>query len=113
MTIKHQECKTCEIISEVLGKRLLERFFLKNRKLEKEAIIALIKDLDIQLVGGLSDRGWTEHDIDVIGDARSISILAKRLHDHKVYNPIHVVGSPGKHSHFLCLWNGLKLIFNG
>lgn len=106
-----KRCRACEITSELLGKRLLERIFLKNHRLTAEKVSELAKGLSIEIVGGLKSRGWTEHDIDLVGSARDIAIFSKRLKAHRIYNPIHIVGLPHhKHSHFLCLRNGLKLI---
>lgn len=109
-----KRCKTCEIISEICGKRLLYRIFYKNKRVTKEQILPLAKDLKIKVVGGLVRRGWTLHDIDVVGNRQDVAIFSRRLRKNQISNPIHFCGRTSeKHSHLRCLWNGLMLILRG
>lgn len=47
-----KRCRICEVISEVLGKRLFERYFFKNKKLVKQEVVPLTRGLNVQIVGG-------------------------------------------------------------
>ena len=70
-----------------------------------------MRDLNLEIVGGLNYRGWTVHDIDVIGDKKDIPALVERLEKARIKNPVHLCDSKfHKHSHFLCLIDGLKVI---
>ena len=69
--------------------------------------------LDIEIVGGLARRGWTTHDIDVVGSRRDVQLLAERLRKHNIPNPVHYFGNRIKHSHLLGIWNGIKLVLTG
>jgi len=101
------------MISEILGKRIFERFFFKNKKIKIEEISPLIKDLDLELVGGLKERKWTIHDIDIVGDHKDILVFVKRLKKNKITNPVHFCSPCRKHSHIITLWNGLKMLLGG
>lgn len=105
-------CATCEIISEILGKRFFERYFFENNTLKADDIYPLLDGLDLQLVG-LKDRGWTVHDIDVTGSTKDVLVFVKRLKKHHITNPVHFCGERGHHSHIKCLWNGVKLLLGG
>jgi len=48
-----------------------------------------MRNLDMELVGGLAKRGWTVHDIDVIGNPKDLTVFVQRLRDAKIKNPIH------------------------
>jgi len=108
-----KRCRTCEIVSEICGKRLLYRIFYKNKRVTKDEILSHMKGLNLELVGGLHNRGWTVHDIDVVGGVRDVSILARRLQSDGISNPVHFCSPKGKHSHLTCLWKGLTLILKG
>ncbi|HAJ44404.1 TPA: hypothetical protein DCX62_02070 [Candidatus Azambacteria bacterium] len=100
------------MISHLLGKRIF--MFLLNRKWEKLYKKDLgwhIKDLNIEIVGGLNKRGWTVHDIDVVGNRNDVVIFNDRIRGALIKNPIHYCGSSINHSHLMCLFNGVKLIF--
>jgi len=91
--------------------------FILNKKwgriTEKEVILQK-EDLNLEIIGGLKNRGWTVHDIDVIGDKRDVNTFAQRLKKAKINNPVHFCGGMnGKHSHISCLWNGFMLIIEG
>lgn len=108
-----KRCYTCEIISEALGKRLFERYFFKYNKIEKKEIDALLYDLNLRVVGGLLKKGWTVHDIDIVGSSEDVLKFVERLKKHQITNPVHFCGSDKNHSHFKCLWNGLKILLGG
>ena len=68
-----------------------------------------LKGLNLEVVGGLKNRGWTSNDIDVIGEKKDILILAERLKKNKIHNPVHDCGSKDNHSHIRCVYYGIKL----
>jgi len=70
-------------------------------------------NLDLKIVGGLKRRGYTKNDIDIIGEKKDIKILAQRLAEVNIRNPLHHCGEKHKHSHFKCTLNGIKLAFSG
>lgn len=88
--------------------------FLLRKKWKKITIgevITHMRGLNLEIVGGLVNRGWTIHDIDVIGDPRDIPVFIERLEKARIKNPVHLCDKGiRKHSHFLCLMDGLKLI---
>ena len=51
----------------------------------KDEILPLMSGLDLELVGGLWERGWTLHDIDVVGDNKDLFELTKRLKKNNIY----------------------------
>lgn len=65
--------------------------------------------LDLKIVGGLKKRGWTKNDIDVVGDKEDVRALAERLRRAGIKNPVHYCGQRRSHSHFQCIYYGLKL----
>lgn len=70
-----------------------------------------MRDLNLEIVGGLNYRGWTVHDIDVIGNQKDVPILVERLEKAGIKNHVHLCDVKlHKHSHFLCLMDGLKVI---
>lgn len=109
-----KDCRICKFFSRTLGRFLMR---VLNRKWERITIGQVSgkkKNLDLEIVGGLRSRGWTVHDIDVVGDKEDAKVFAKRLRKARVDNPVHFCSiSEENHSHALCLWNGLMLIVRG
>ncbi len=70
--------------------------------------------LDLQVVGGLVNRGSTTNDVDVIGSRADIPILAHRLQSDGIEEPIHYCGGKDeKHSHLKCAYYGIKMVLTG
>jgi len=85
----------------------------KWRKLKEEDIDEYLKGLDLELVGGLYNRGYTVHDVDICGTRRDVPTFAHRLSEAGIKNPVHYCGHlshPHFLNHFVCLKNGAKLI---
>lgn len=73
-----------------------------------------MKGLDLELVGGLKTRGWTIHDIDVAGDIMDVPKFIERVEKEGIQNPVHFCDYGfKKHSHLLCIKDGLGVIFYG
>jgi hypothetical protein len=70
-------------------------------------------DADLTIVGGLIKRGWTVHDIDVIGKREDIPAFAERLRNAGFPNAIHFCGERNHHSHVQCVFFGVKLALTG
>jgi hypothetical protein len=86
--------------------------FRRNwRKIYTHEVITHMRGLNLEIVGGLNYRGWTIHDIDVIGDVNDVPIFIERLEKAGIKNPVHLCDLKlHKHSHILCLVDGLKVI---
>ncbi len=70
--------------------------------------------LHLTIVGGLIERGYTEHDVDVIGNEKDVPALVQRLAERNIHNLVHYCGSdPVKHSHLRALINGFLVTFLG
>lgn len=109
-----QRCLICEISSSILGKKA-EMFLLheKWKKIYLNQVDSYLKGLDLKIVGGLHNRGWTIHDVDIVGTNRDVPIFARRLTEAGIENPVHYCGRQShRHilNHLLCLKNGAKLI---
>ncbi len=105
-------CRFCEVISSLLGKRLFMFLFKEKWKsVHKKRLEKYLHNLNLEIVGGLTKRGWTVHDIDVMGNHSKVVIFHQRLKKAGIQNPIHYCGTNKNHSHILCLWNGIRLIF--
>jgi len=73
-----------------------------------------LKGLALTVVGGLNYRGYTEHDIDVIGKETDVPVLVKRLSAKGIKNLVHYCGPEfGEHSHWQALKNGFLVTFFG
>ncbi len=48
-------------------------------KIQIEKVKPSLEGLDLEIVGGLAGRGYTEHDIDVVGNYSDVAIFVKRL----------------------------------
>jgi len=108
-----KDCKICKFFSRAFGRPLMFLLGRNWKKISREEILAQRGILNLEIVGGLKKRGWTSHDIDVIGNKKDVSAFAKRLRKAKINNPVHYCGNAEDHSHILCLWNGLILIVKG
>lgn len=83
-------------------------------KIYTENITPHLSDLDLELVGGLADRGWTIHDIDIIGNIKEVPKFIERIRKAKIKNPVHFCDMGyKKHSHLRVIVNGLKSLFMG
>ena len=69
--------------------------------------------LDVVIVGGLQNRGWTCNDIDVLGSKQDAKIFDERLKKNGVMHPVHYCGPLTNHSHVVCAFNGIKLALTG
>ena len=109
-----EQCPVCKIIPKVLGKNFFFHVFGREypKLLYKDAQ-KHFEGLDLKLVGGLTTRGWTVHDIDVTGDKKDAPELERRLRDNNIPHPIHLCRGKPNHSHFLCALNGVKLVLTG
>ena len=106
-------CIFCKFLSRVFGHPLMFILRRKWEKIQKDEVIYHMRSLDLELVGGLAKRGWTVHDIDIIGNPKDVPVFIQRLKDAKIQNPIHFCDKGEKrHSHIFCLWNGLMLVLN-
>ncbi len=73
-----------------------------------------MRGLDLELVGGLRNRGWTIHDIDVVGNLKDVSELIKRVRKAGISNPVHFCDKGfRRHSHIECIKDGLEVLFLG
>ena len=107
-------CKVCKFGSRVFGHGLTRLLGLKWKRITLEQVQPLLTDLDLRIVGGLVNRGFTEHDIDVLGDEDDVSTLVKRLKTKKINNLVHYCGSRSrKHSHWQALKTGFLVTFFG
>lgn len=101
-------------MSRAMGGRIVMPIVcIKSNKIFIKDIEKYTKGLEIRIVGGLSDRGYTNHDIDVVGNKEHISLFVKRLRVNSVHNPVHYCGGFENHSHLKCTYYGLKLVFTG
>ena len=109
-----EECRVCKIISVMLGKHIfLPILCSHNKKIYFKNIIEFTKNIDIKIVGGLKIRGYTNHDIDVIGKKSDIQEFQKRISENGIKNPIHYCGEADRHSHLKCAYYGIKLALTG
>ena len=101
-------------MSRAMGGRIVMPFVCrKSKKIFLKDIKKYTKGINIKIIGGLSDRGYTPHDIDVVGDKKDLLIFIKRLKKNSISNPIHYSGGFKNHSHLKCIYYGLKLVFTG
>lgn len=106
-------CKFCTFISRSMGHPLMFVLHKKWNKLKKDQVFGHMRGLNLELVGGLVNRGWTIHDIDVVGNAKDVPTFVDRLERGGITNPVHLCDTHLRfksHSHFFCLLDGLKLI---
>lgn len=97
-----------------MGSKLVMPLVCRNsNKIFFKDINKYAKGLNIKIVGGLSDRGYTYHDIDVVGDKKDVLIFVRRLNRDAISNPVHYCGGFDDHSHLKCTFYGLKLVFTG
>lgn len=107
-------CRTCKIISALLGKNLFMGLFVHGRsRITFRQVEPCLSGLKLRIVGGLSERGWTDNDIDVIGDRTHVSTFSARLRAVGILNPIHWCGTYEVHSCVSCAYFGIKLVLTG
>lgn len=111
---KISSCKLCRFGSKYIGHVVANLLGKKWSRLERCDVDPLLAGLDLQIVGGLYYRGYTEHDIDVVGSLKDVSVLARRLADNNISNLLYYCGTGSqKHSHFTALMFGLRGLFFG
>jgi len=100
--------------SKIFGHGLTKLLGMKWKKITLEEVLPYLKGLSLQIVGGLENRGYTEHDIDVIGEEKDVPILVKRLSEKSINNLVHYCGpQASEHSHWRALKNGFLVTFLG
>ena len=93
-------------LTHLLGKRW--------DKITIEQVYPFFEGLDLKIIGGLSNRGYTNHDIDVVGIKRDVPILVERLAAKSIDNLVHYCGPVSEaHSHLEALINGFLVTFLG
>ena len=114
MEAEIKTCKLCLFGSKVFGHGLT---YLLGKKYDKVLIGQVdpcLVNLNLVVVGGLKNWGYTEHDIDVVGNKKDIPLLIQRLTKNKIDNLVHYRGLLGdKHSHLTALVNGFLVTFFG
>lgn len=112
--MQNNNCRICAIIPVLLGKHFfLPLFGRGGTRLFQREVEPLLAGLHLALVGGLARRGWTIHDIDVVGEQEDVSVLAERALGAGITHPIHYCGRPNRHSHLECVFFGIKLALTG
>ncbi len=107
-------CKLCYFGSRVFGHGLTNLLGKKYKKITLDQIEPHLSGLNLFIVGGLKNRGYTEHDIDVVGDKKDIKEFIKRLAEINIDSLVHYCGpSQSKHSHMVALVNGFQVTFLG
>lgn len=107
-------CKLCYFGSRVFGHGLTNLIGKKYNKITLEQVGPCLAGLNLTIVGGLNNRGYTEHDIDVVGDKKDIKEFIKRLSEINIDSLVHYCGPSGlKHSHIVALVNGFQVTFLG
>ncbi len=107
-------CKWCMLGSKIFGHGLTKLLGKKWPRLTLPQVTPNLSGLDLQIVGGLVNRGFTEHDIDVIGQESDVKVLAKRLSEAGISNLLHYCGpKASSHSHWRALKNGFLVTFLG
>lgn len=104
-------CRLCKLLSRTVGRILFWVLGVKWARLEADQVRPHFEGLDLDLVGGLKTRGWTTHDVDVVGSAEHAAVLAERLRKAGIRNPVHHCSNAGGHSHFACIRGGLAALF--
>ena len=82
-------------------------------KVSFEEVSAHVGDLHLEIVGGLAQRGWSVHDVDVIGQKADVPEFVSQLRARGVVHPVHYCGDGVHHSHLRCALYGIKLAFTG
>ena len=108
------DCKLCSFGSMVFGHGLTKLLGKKWQRITMDQVQPCTRGLNLIIVGGLEKRGYTEHDIDILGDEKDISVLVERLKAKKIYNLVHYCGvEKTRHSHLRALINGFLVTFLG
>ncbi|MCE9541067.1 hypothetical protein K8R03_00730 [Candidatus Kaiserbacteria bacterium] len=108
------DCRICKNISIAMGKKFMMPLLgHKYQKITLEEIRPHLSGLNLDIVGGLSKRGWTLNDVDVVGTKSDIQNLSIRLETRGIRNPIHYCGARLNHSHIQCAYYGVKLALTG
>ena len=104
-------CRLCKLLSRTVGRTLFWILGVQWPKLEATQVYPHLEGLELDLVGGLKTRGWTTHDVDVVGSAAAAVELTERLRKAGIRNPVHHCSNAGGHSHFACIRGGLSALF--
>ncbi len=108
------ECRTCKLISLLLGKKLILPLLGKHYPMCRLGEVQKdMKGLNLRIVGGLVNRGWTTNDVDVIGERSDVPKLASRLAADHILEPVHFCGDGIHHSHLQCAYYGIKMTLTG
>jgi len=109
-----QDCKLCFFGSRLFGHGLTHLLGKRWNKITIGQVRASFDGLDLKIVGGLINRGYTNHDIDVVGYKKDVSILVQRLTSKNINNPVHYCGiASGEHHHLQALIYGFLVTFIG
>lgn len=109
-----QSCKICSAIPKILGKKYLMPLLGHSYpRIERESLLPLLTTHNLVLVGGLATRGFTQNDIDVLGEHDDVVAFAEKIRELGIKNPVHHCGTHTHHSHLSCAINGIKLAFTG
>lgn len=107
-------CTWCAWGSKIFGHDLTKLLGKKWDKITIEEVAPCLEGLNLEIVGGLCYKGYTEHDVDVIGEEKDVPVLVKRLNEKNVNNLVHYCGPRAKgHSHWTALKNGFLVTFFG
>ena len=104
-------CRLCKALSRSIGRLLFWVLDAHWDRLEASQVRPHLAGLDLVLVGGLHSRGWTTHDVDVVGTPVAAAALAERLRAAGIHNPVHHCNTATGHSHFACIRGGLQALF--
>jgi len=109
------DCRICRVISLGLGKKFIMPLLGHHYPLCRLSDVKKnFRGLDLRVVGGLVNRGWTKNDIDVIGNRADIPALSSRLERDGIREPIHYCGGTHeKLSHLRCAFYGIKMALTG
>jgi hypothetical protein len=109
---RQKGCLVCKFLSRTVGRLLYA--FTRQRwdRLEASRVEPHLQKLSLHLVGGLATRGWTVHDIDVIGAKADVPRLVGRLRAAGIMHPVHYCGG-ASHSHVQCIREGLRVLLQG
>lgn len=109
-----QGCLFCKSLSRIFGHPLMFLVGKRWERVERKDVVHHMNSLQLQLVGGLVTRGWTVHDIDVIGSEADVPLFVQRLERSGIHNPVHFCDDGFvKHSHLRCIREGLEVLFLG
>jgi len=101
-------CKLCPLRAVV--KVLESALDAEWPKITMRDVKPHLSGLDLTVVGGLADKGYTIHDVDVLGKEAHARTMARRLAKAGIDNPVHYAGAWHQESHLTCIKNALILM---